>query len=100
MRPITTCHQPVNDSVVTLAMTVVHDEKDYDIRVMNDPKSVRDVCMVGYPAPTLTDFYKNDLSVAFKNFEWLFWVALGIIGLFVLGILVRLVRWAKGGSRR
>lgn len=97
---VTTCHQPVNDSVVTLAMTVVIDEKDYDIRVMNDPKSVRDVYMVGYPAPKLTDFYKNDLSVAFKNYEWLIWAGIAVIALLVIGLVVRLVRWAKGGSSK
>ncbi len=96
----TTCHQPVNSSIVTLSMTVLSQEKTYDISVMHRSKSVRNVYMIGLPAPSIMEFYINDISVALRKYRWLVWVALGVIALLVIGLVVRLFRWVRGGSSR
>lgn len=84
----TSCHQPVDGSIVTLGMTVRRGLRTFDIRVMNNPESVRDVYMVAYPAPTIADFIRNDLRNLFPDIpDWVPWVPAAIALLIVLLII-------------
>lgn len=109
----TLCHD--YEEVVTLFMHVVKDDKSYQIKVINDPQSVRNYYLIGYPAPTLADIvgtrtkqWWEDIADWFGNLweknQKVFWILIAVAGVVVLmivwGFLVRLVRWAKGGSRR
>lgn len=84
----TVCHQPVDNSIVTLSMRVRKQSEAYDIRVMNNPESVRKIYMVGLPAPKISDFIRNDLRNLFPDIpDWVPWVLAAIALLIVLLII-------------
>ena len=108
----TLCHD--YEEVVTLFMHVVKDDQHYRISVINNPQSVRKYFLVGYPAPTIADIIGIRVKEWWEDIaEWFgkLWeknrtisivilaVIAAVIFLFVCGLVVRLVRWAKGGSR-
>lgn len=108
----TLCHD--YEEVVTLFMHVVKDDQHYRISVINNPQSVRKYFLVGYPAPTIADIIGIRAKEWWEDIaEWFgkLWeknrtisivilaVIAAVIFLFVCGLVVRLVRWAKGGSR-
>lgn len=82
---ITTCHEPTE--LVTLMMHTVTDGVGDDIKVFNNPATVRKNFMVGYKAPKLIDFVSNDISSWIKENTWIWWV-IGIAALLVLIILM------------
>lgn len=103
-RTTTDCHQPKDNSIVTLSMHVRQKDRDFDINVINDPQSVRKVYMVGLPAPSVTEFIVNDITADISNWltsnPWIWAIAGFVVLMIILGFIVRLVRWAKGGSKK
>ena len=81
---VTNCHEI--DQLVTLMMHTVTDGVGCDIKVFNNPASVKKVFMVGYPAPSLMDFLINDISTWLKNNQWI-WIAVAGIALLLLIVL-------------
>lgn len=86
---VTECHEP--SSIVTLSMKVVQDNRDFDIRVMNNPQSVRKVYMVGLDAPSIGDFLANDITFFFDENPWIWAVVVfGILAfLVILSVFVK-----------
>lgn len=94
---VTTMHEV--EDVVTLGMTVVEDGKEFDIRTVHDPLTVRYAFMIGAEPPTLIDFIINDIQVLIQNivdgitdfFRQFWWVAI-LVGLVVVAVLAALFR--------
>lgn len=80
---ITSCHE--YRDIVALSMEVIQDNKKYSIKTMNNPVSTRNVSLVGYPAPTITEIILHSLEV-----DWPLWLKILVIALGVILILILL----------
>lgn len=102
---ITECHE--YHDVLTLMLDVVKDNEEYTIRTIHDPLSVRSVTTIGYPAPSAAEVVIDAIADPSNWPEWLrnlvivlLCIVAVVLFMILWGFLVRLVRWAKGGSRR
>ena len=81
---VSECHEP--DQIVTLFMHTVTDGVGNDIKVFNNPASVKKVFMTGNPAPSLFDFVSNDISTWFKQQSWI-WIVVAVLAVILLSAL-------------
>lgn len=75
------CHDL--EEVVVLTMSVVVDGVGQDIKVWNNPQSVRKYYAYGYEAPSLLAFYINDIV----NLEWYVWLIIALVVLVAIIVL-------------
>jgi len=54
-----------------------------DIKVFNNPATVKKVFMTGNPAPSLYDFVSNDISSWFKEQSWI-WIVIAVLAVVLL----------------
>ena len=89
-RSVTECHQPLDGSTVTLAMEVQEKDERYSVLVtQKHGESVRDIHVIGLPAPTLHDFVINDLM---DIHQWVFWAVAAVLALLLVSVFSLLFR--------